>query len=145
MGLFVGFIWSLDSAALASLVVGGGWGLVLVVLYRVVTIGCHSLAWGRLLPAKVLPRWSRLLAFRWVSDWINALLPVAQVGGDFVLASLLWLRPGKGAPQKSEYMMEMPGCLLYFYKLLDIGDESNICRHASPTTTRSPRLVFRWT
>src|SRR5688572_9845777 len=41
------------------------------------------------------PGWAALFFLRWIRDAVNALLPVAQVGGEFVRGQLL-IRRGVG-------------------------------------------------
>ncbi len=67
-----------------------GWGIVLVVAFHLVQILFSAAAWraiaGRAAPKPSLPQFMLL---RWVREGVNNLLPVAQVGGEFVVARLL--------------------------------------------------------
>ena len=65
-----------------------GWATCLVVLARSVAVATDGLAWRLLFP--VGRRISRSLAvlLRWIREATNQLLPVAQVGGDFIGARL---------------------------------------------------------
>jgi putative membrane protein len=65
-----------------------GWGLLGLALYRFLPILLHALGWRCLTPAS-RPGWTKLLAFRWIGESINTLLPVGQIGGDVVRARLL--------------------------------------------------------
>ena len=81
----VGLILSHDGAAVLSLVTDVGWGLVLVVAARIVPVVTAAGAWRTLLRAQGWQAsWARVSALRWLADSINALLPVAQVGGEVV-------------------------------------------------------------
>ncbi len=76
-----------------------GWGALLVVIVRAVETSRAALAWWYFLPgsyARLLPP---CLLPRWVRESINSLLPVAQVGGEFIGARLLtfWRVPGGSA------------------------------------------------
>ena len=66
-----------------------GWGAVWVCALRVVQISGAGLAWSRLLPRAAGVPLRRFLMLRWMRESINALLPVAQIGGELVGARLL--------------------------------------------------------
>jgi putative membrane protein len=81
-------IWSgLDAVghAIASV----GWGILLVVIVRVVTVSAAGVGRWLLFPSKVRPQFGACLLLRFVREAVNVLLPVAQVGGDVVGARLL--------------------------------------------------------
>ena len=81
-------IWSgLDAVghAIASV----GWGILLVVMVRAVTVSVAGAGWWMLFPSKVRPQFGACLLLRFVREAVNVLLPVAQVGGDVVGARLL--------------------------------------------------------
>jgi len=81
-------IWSgLDAVghAIASV----GWGILLVVMVRAVTVSVAGAGWWLLFPSKVRPQFGACLLLRFVREAVNVLLPVAQVGGDVVGARLL--------------------------------------------------------
>jgi putative membrane protein len=70
-------------------VAAAGWGIVLISVFRFVTIATDAAGWRELwLPAKK-PGNSLLLVYRWIGEAVNSLLPVAQVGGHVVRARLL--------------------------------------------------------
>ena len=58
-----------------------GWGILLVVLVRSVTVAVAGAGWWLLFPAKVRPQLGPCLFLRFIREAINVLLPVAQVGG----------------------------------------------------------------
>ena len=73
-----------------------GWGAVLVALVRCGETSAAGVAWWFLLPGAA-PRLLRItVLLRWLRESINCLLPVAQVGGEFIGARLLtfWGVPG---------------------------------------------------
>jgi putative membrane protein len=81
-------IWSgLDAVghAIASV----GWGILLVVMVRAVTVSVAGAGWWLLFPSKVRPQFGACVLLRFVREAVNVLLPVAQVGGDVVGARLL--------------------------------------------------------
>ena len=67
---------------------GGGWALLAASLYRIVPVELNAAAWGALLEKRRLG-WGATLRLRWIGEAVNALLPAAQIGGDFARARLL--------------------------------------------------------
>ena len=57
-------------------------------LYRFVPVELNAAAWQALLARRRLP-WLTMLRLRWIGEAVNALLPAAQIGGDFARARLL--------------------------------------------------------
>jgi putative membrane protein len=89
-------IWSgLD--AVAHAVASVGWGILLVVLARTVTVSVAGVGWWLLFPPKLRPPVRTCVLLRFVREATNALLPVAQVGGDLIGAGLLTLSAVPGA------------------------------------------------
>ena len=89
-------IWSgLD--AVAHAVVSVGWGILLVVLARTVTVSVAGVGWWLLFPPKLRPPVRTCVLLRFVREATNALLPMAQVGGDLIGAGLLTLSAVPGA------------------------------------------------
>jgi putative membrane protein len=78
-----------DAAQIARILVMAGWGLLAVMVVHVpLTLGA-ALGWRDLIDSPAAPSLLRLLKLRWIKEAVNALLPVAQVGGEFVRARLL--------------------------------------------------------
>jgi putative membrane protein len=89
-------IWSgLD--AVAHAVASVGWGILLVVLARTVTVSVAGVGWWLLFPPKLRPPVRTCVLLRFVREATNALLPMAQVGGDLIGAGLLTLSAVPGA------------------------------------------------
>jgi putative membrane protein len=63
--------------------------ILVISVYRIVTLVLNTRAWQLLLPAGAPPRLPTLLRLRWIGESVNGLLPVAQVGGDVARASLV--------------------------------------------------------
>jgi putative membrane protein len=98
----------IDSGAVevahAMLVVG--WWLIPITLFHLVPLVFSALSWRELLPAA-----SRLSAFaviwiRWIRESINALLPVASIGGDVASVRLAHLRGVPGAPAAASMVVD---------------------------------------
>ena len=81
----------------AMLVVG--WGLLPITLFHFVPLFFSALSWRELLPLSSRPDVISITWIRWIRESINALLPVAGVGGDIASARLAHLRgvPGSRA------------------------------------------------
>jgi putative membrane protein len=66
-----------------------GAGLLLVAVFHLVPMLADAVGWRRLLPSELRPSVLRMLRARWIGESVNGLLPVLQVGGNIVKASLL--------------------------------------------------------
>src|SRR5215467_1928210 len=81
-------IWSgIDSIAHA--IASVGWGILAVVMVRVVTVSVAGAGWQLLLPSHKHPGLAACVLIRFVREAANALLPLMQVGGDLIGARLL--------------------------------------------------------
>ncbi len=67
-----------------------GWGIVLVIAFHLLQVLFSAAGW-RAIAGEAPPRPSLagFFVLRWVREGVNNLLPVAQVGGEFVVARLL--------------------------------------------------------
>jgi len=76
-----------------------GWGLLPITLFHFVPLFFSALSWRELLPLSSRPDVMSVTWIRWIRESINALLPVAGVGGDIASARLAHLRgvPGTQA------------------------------------------------
>ncbi len=77
-----------------------GWiGILAVIAFHLLQILCSALGW-RVIAGPTVPR-PGLLAYtmlRWIREAVNNLLPLAQIGGEIVVARLLQQRGVKLAP-----------------------------------------------
>ena len=85
-----------DPEEILRLLSQAGWGMAVVVALHLPQILLSALAWAPLIDDPRRPGWAVLSRMRWIREAVNNLLPVAQVGGEFVRAQLL-LRRGIGA------------------------------------------------
>jgi putative membrane protein len=90
-----------DAGAVIDAALAVGWGLVPVLALRAVPILCDTRGWHVLFDPR--PSFGAVAWIRWVSESVNALLPVAQIGGEVVRARLVSRprlvaahRPGSG-------------------------------------------------
>ena len=77
-------------------VVSAGWASVLVVIARVVAVAVAGGGWWLLFPREQRPSVWLCMGLRFVREGANALLPLAQIGGDFIGARCLALRGVRG-------------------------------------------------
>jgi putative membrane protein len=77
--------------AVGHAVAGVGWGILLVVLVRCLTVSVAGVGWWLLFPPKARPQLQTCVGLRFVREAANVLLPMAQVGGDVIGAGLLTL------------------------------------------------------
>ncbi len=92
----VGLFLSSGLEDVASAVVSAGWGALVVVIARAVAVAWAGLGWFVVFPRLERPSFRDCVTLRFVREGINTLLPVAQVGGDFVAARLLTKRGVSG-------------------------------------------------
>jgi putative membrane protein len=69
-------------------VLSAGWGIVWIVLYHTVPLAADAAGWGRLFDDRRRPGAGAIYLYRWISEAVNNLLPVAQVGGEVVRVRL---------------------------------------------------------
>jgi putative membrane protein len=77
---------NLDEVWRAASVIG--WGLLGIMLWRFVSLYVAGFAWSLLFDREKRPRLFITFIGRWVSESVNGLLPVAQVGGELARARL---------------------------------------------------------
>ena len=65
-----------------------GWWLIPISLFHIVPLSFSALSWRELMPVSSRPDVVSILWIRWIRELINALLPVAGVGGDIASARL---------------------------------------------------------
>jgi putative membrane protein len=90
--------------ARAMLVVG--WGLIPIILFHFVPLFFSALSWRELLPLSSRPDIISITWIRWIRESINALLPVASVGGDIASARLAHLRGVPGAQAAASMVVD---------------------------------------
>ncbi len=99
LGTVIGLVAYQGGEAIATALAAAGWGLALIVVYRLVPMTVDTFAWRYLYERSERPAYLRLLWARWIGDAINWLLPVLQVGGEIVKTRLLTFHavPGRVA------------------------------------------------
>ncbi len=94
-------------ADISAAVLSVGWGIVWIVLYHAIPLLADALGWARLFDPEVRPNISRIYVFRWISESVNNLLPVAQVGGEVVRVRLTERTGSPGAVAGGTVVVDM--------------------------------------
>ncbi len=69
-----------------------GWGIIVIVLLHLPPLWADSMGWRSLIPHGGQPTRRTMIRARWIGESINDLLPVLQMGGNVIKASLLAAR-----------------------------------------------------
>jgi hypothetical protein len=83
LGAYFGF------ADIATGLRSAGWGVLAVIAFHPLQMIFSALAWQALVPAPPTLGLTAFVGLRWIREGVNNLLPVAQIGGEFVAARLL--------------------------------------------------------
>jgi putative membrane protein len=117
LALAVALVGFYGFAEIGAALLGIGWGALALISFHLVQILFSSLAWQRLLPRPLTPRLLPLAGVRAIREAVNNLLPVAQIGGEFVAARLLRLASVPlglgGASVTVDLTMEMVSQILF--------------------------------
>jgi putative membrane protein len=97
LGLIAGLIAANDVDQVTAALALAGWSIGLIGLAHLGTLLADTLGWRALLMPAQQPPLLLMVVKRWIGSSINALLPVAQIGGEFVRAHLL-TRAGVSGP-----------------------------------------------
>jgi hypothetical protein len=77
-------------------VISTGWAALWVVVIRAAAVAVAGGGWWLLFPRDIRPSVGICVGLRFVREGANALLPLAQIGGDFIGARCLALRGVRG-------------------------------------------------
>lgn len=97
MSVLIGLTLWHGAGHVGSAMISAGWASVLVVIARVVAVAMAGAGWWLLFPPEQRPSAWICVAIRFIREGANALLPLAQIGGDFIGARCLALRGVRGA------------------------------------------------
>jgi putative membrane protein len=92
VGLTIGY----GADQVAHAIVSAGSAAVLVVVVRAAAVAIAGAGWWLLFPKELRPSVWICIGLRFVREGANALLPLAQIGGDFIGARCLALRGVRG-------------------------------------------------
>jgi len=93
--LLVTLVLVSSPAAILAILISSPAPLAAASVYRAVPLAFYAVSWRLLIAPDARPRSATLLRMRWIGESVNALLPVAQIGGDVARARLL---AQQGAP-----------------------------------------------
>ena len=97
LSLVAGLVATQNLGDLTAAIAVAGWSIALVGLAHLGTLLADTLGWRALLAGPQRPPLESMVVKRWIGASINGLLPVAQIGGEFVRARLL-ARAGVAGP-----------------------------------------------
>jgi len=96
MSVLIGLTIWYGADHVGEAIVSAGWAALLVVVVRAAAVAIAGAGWWLLFPADVRPSVLLCMGLRFVREGANALLPLAQIGGDFIGARCLALRGVRG-------------------------------------------------
>jgi len=96
MAVLIGLTVWYGADHVGEAIVSTGWAAVLVVIARVVALAGAGTGWWLLFTKEQRPSVLTCILLRLVREAANALLPLAQIGGDFIGARCLALRGVRG-------------------------------------------------
>lgn len=103
----IGLVASQNAGAVLQLLLGASGGILLVVAFHLLPMACSALAWR----AAMRPLWSAgpgiFLWARLVRESANAVLPVAQVGGNVLGARVLALHGAGTLPAGAGMLVDL--------------------------------------
>ena len=91
----------------AGAIVSAGWATLLVVLARMIAVAEAGVGWWLLFPKDLRPSVWLCALLRFVREAANALLPLAQIGGDFIGARCLALKGTRGAVAAASVIVDV--------------------------------------
>lgn len=92
LGIAAALVMMSGAADIGRAILAAGWGIVLVIALHVPQMICSGQAWRSVVLSPATPSPLAFLGLRLIREGVNALLPVAQIGGEFVAARLMALR-----------------------------------------------------
>ena len=92
LALTIGLVMMHGGAEIATSIANAGWGILLVIALHFPQSYSSGLAWRSVVISPQVPSRPVVFGLRLIREGVNALLPVAQIGGEFVGARLMALR-----------------------------------------------------
>ena len=119
LGVVIALIAIQGAGAIAGLLAGAGWKLVLLVPLQILPLLLDVLGWRSVIPGHV--RLPALFLIACIRQAINRLLPVANVGGELVGLRLLVRQGVDGASAGASIVVELLLSLFAQYAFVAIG------------------------
>lgn len=107
MSVLIGLTVWYGADLVAHAVVSAGWATLLVVLARIVAVSGAGVGWWLLFPKDLRPSVRLCVLLRLVREAANALLPLAQIGGDFIGARCLALKGTRGTVAAASVVVDV--------------------------------------
>jgi putative membrane protein len=137
VGLAAWLLTSYGFARILSVVLQVGWlGMLAVVLFHLPQMLCSALGWQVIAAGTGDPqaRTRSYFVLRWIREGVNNLLPLAQIGGEFVTAGLLRRRgvplAGAIAGTVTDLLLEIATQVLFtvlgVFLLVQVVGHSNV-------------------
>jgi putative membrane protein len=95
------------AADVGRAIASAGWATAGVIVIRIVGVAGAGVGWWLLFPRDVQPPLTRCISFRFIREAANALLPMAQVGGDIIGARCLALRGTRGTVAAASVIVDV--------------------------------------
>jgi putative membrane protein len=99
-------IWS-GADLVGQAIVSTGWAAALVVMVRMTGVAGAATGWWLLFPKDIRPPLAMCILLRVIRESTNALLPLAQIGGDFIGARCLALHGTKGTVAAASVIVDV--------------------------------------
>jgi putative membrane protein len=107
MGVLIGLtVWS-GADLVGRTLLGAGWAAVLVILVRIGSVSAAGIGWWLVFPREWRPALWTCVLLRFVREATNALLPLAQIGGDFIGARCLALHGTKATVAAASVIVDV--------------------------------------
>jgi putative membrane protein len=103
----VGLTLWYGAGSVIEAMIGTGWAAVLVLIVRAISVGFAGIGWWLLFPAALRPSIWLCIGLRFVREGCNALLPLAQVGGEFIGARCMALRGVRGTLAAASVIVDL--------------------------------------
>jgi putative membrane protein len=137
LGVVIALIAIQGAGAIASLLAGAGWKLVLLVPLQILPLLLDVLGWRSVILGRV--RLPALFLIACIRQAINRLLPVANVGGELVGLRLLVQQGVDGASAGASIVVELLLSLFAQYAFVAIGV---VCLFSRNEAARAVRALM---
>jgi putative membrane protein len=107
LALLVGILVRYDLPDIAAAFTAAGWGVAAVAAFHVVPLVVDAVAWQVLILPPDRLSLAAAVRLRWMAESVNALLPTASVGGEFVRARLAGFEGVRPAPAGASVIVDV--------------------------------------
>jgi putative membrane protein len=107
LSVLVGLTVWYGAGQVGEAVLSAGWAVVLVLLARVIAVAGAGVGWWLVFPSSLRPPMLTCVLLRFIREATNALLPLAQIGGDFIGARCLALRGVRGTVAAASVIVDV--------------------------------------